>query len=133
MANVTDVQVVANTGRRYVVRLLGELDTTNEAAVTKVDISTLTDAAGTAATYSAIDRIEYDVAGFASVELEWDATANDKIVTLTPGQGIMDWSKEGGLVDPKSTGTTGDIKLTTTGTAGATTNYNITIWLRPKA
>ena len=133
MANVVDSQVVVNNNRHYVVRLIGELDTTNETAVVKVDCSTLTDAKGNTATYTAVDRIEYDVAGFASVELAWDATTDDKIVTLTPGQGILDWSKEGGLVDPKSTGTTGDIVLTTTGTPGATTNYNITLWVRPKA
>lgn len=132
MADVVNTNVIqSNGGRYYVAQFLNESDGTGESAVTKVDISTLTDAQGNTATYSAIDRIQYVVTGFNYVTLYWDATTDDEIAVLK-GSGFLDWSAEGGNVDPKSTGSTGDIKLTTDGAADGA-GYDITIWLRPKA
>ena len=130
MVDVVNTNVI-HDGRYYVAQFTNESDGTGEAAVQKVDISTLTDAHGNTATYSAIDRIQYAVSGFNYVTLYWDATTDDEIAVLK-GNGVHDWSAEGGNVDPRTTGTTGDIMLTTDGAADGS-SYDITIWLRPKA
>jgi hypothetical protein len=131
MADTVNTNVVHNGKRYYIVRLTNESDGTGESAVTKVDMSTLTDALGATATYSSIDRIEYSVNGFNYVTLYWDATTDDEIAVLK-GNGVIDVSLEGGMVDPKSTGATGDIKLTTDGGSDGS-SYDITLWVRPKA
>jgi len=131
MADAVDSKVIYS-GRRYGLHLTNVSDGTGESAVTKVDISTLVDPNGATATYSAIDRVEYNIRGFTSVRLLWDHTTDDEIAVLPTGSGVMDWSVGGGNVDPRSTGGTGDVLLTTAGaTSGAT--YDLTIWLRPKA
>jgi hypothetical protein len=99
-------------------------------AVVKSDISTLTGPNGSAPSSQVVEWIEYDVQGFTSVRLDWDATTDDEIAVLS-GQGVLDWTAYGGLVDPASTGATGDIVLTTAG-ASATATYTITIGLRLK-
>ena len=131
MVDTVNSYVLNNNGRRYVLRLTNESDGTGESAVTKIDVSTLTDANGVTASYLAIDRIEYSVWGFNYLTLYFDADTDDELAVLS-GQGVMDWSMEGGFVDPLSTGTTGDIKLTTDGGADGS-GYDITIWTRPKA
>lgn len=130
MADTVDVKLIHNGKRRKVYHLTNESDGTGESAVTKIDISTLTDAAGTTATYSAIDLIEFQVsAGY--VVLEWAHTTNDEIAVLR-GAGIFYWGDVGGNVDPKSSGGTGDVVLTTDGFVDGS-SYDITIHLRPKA
>lgn len=133
MASTIDVKSIFS-GKRYEVFHLtsysvGAPDA--EAGVVKVDISTFTDAAGNLATYSAVDRIEYSVWGFSHVLLEWDHTTDDEIAVLS-AQGIMDWSKVGGNVDPRTAGETGDIILTTNGAVDGS-GYDITLYVRPKA
>ena len=132
MADTVNTSVVFSGKRRYAVHLTNESDGTGEAAVQKVDISGLVygDRAGTAATYSVIDLIEYSVTGFNYVVLEWDHTTNDEIAVLA-GQGVIDWAAYGGKTDPQSAGGTGDIVLTTDGGADGS-GYDITIHMRPK-
>lgn len=131
MADTVNTTVVRNANGRYVVRFQNASDGTGESAVTKVDVSTLTTASGSTPTYTTVYRIEYSVSGFNYVTLYWDATADDEIATLS-GQGVIDVSMEGGITDPKSTGTTGDIKLTTDGGSDGSA-YDITVWLKLKA
>jgi len=131
MADTVDSKVVYS-GRRYALHLTNVSDATGESAVTKVDISTLADPHGTVATYSVVDRIEYNIQGFTSVRLLWDHTAPDEIAVLPTGSGVMDWSVVGGNVDPRTAGGTGDVLLTTAGAVSGAT-YDITLWLRPKA
>lgn len=131
MVDTVNTQVVFNGNRRYTVHLTNESDGTGESAVTKVDISTLTDGAGVTASYFTVDLIEYSVWGFNYVTLEWDATANDEIAVLF-GQGVIDWVAFGGKTDPQSAGTTGDMVLTTDGAADGA-GYDITVHIRPKA
>ena len=104
---------------------------TTETGVLKLDISSLTDAFGNTATYSAIDRIDYNIGGYNYVELLWDHTADD-VITVLRGYGSTDWTLDGGNNDPRSAGGTGDILLTTNGGA-AGSSYDITLWLRPKS
>lgn len=132
MTDVVDNTVVHN-GRRYVTHHTNVSDNTGESAVTKVDISGLTIfPSATVPTYTIVDRIEYNIQGFTSVRLFWDHTTDDEIAVLPTGSGVLDWSTVGGKVDPRTSGDTGDIKLTTAGSASGNT-YDITLYLRLKA
>lgn len=131
MADTVDVKVLRNRFGRYVVHLTNISDSTGESGVVKVDVSALTNGAGAVATYTNIQRIEYNVQGFTSVRLHWDAATDDEIAVLPTGSGVMDWTPEGGNVDPISGTPVGDIKLTTAGAAAGNT-YDITIWLKLK-
>jgi hypothetical protein len=131
MADTVDVKTLFGGKRYKMFHLTNQSDGTGEAAVTKVDISTLTDPVGAVCTYTAIDRIEYSVFGMNYVTLAWDHTTDDEIAVLS-GQGVMDWSQLGGNVDPRTAGGTGDILLTTNG-AAAGAGYDITLYVKPKA
>ena len=129
---MADVVVHENGPRNYIFTV-SEVYTvaTDETDVQIVDISTLTDAEGNTATYSTIDCIEYNVFGVNHVELAWDHTANDRIVTLL-GDGKFKWFHFGGNVDPQSAGGTGDILLSSNGVVVGG-GYTITVYMRPKA
>lgn len=131
MADTVDVKVVHNGRRRYVVHLTNVSDGTGENDVVKVDVSTLIGPDGTPPTYTVVEEIQYSIQGFTSVRLEWDATTDDEIATLSSGNGYLNFRQIGGLVDPKSSGTTGDILLTTAGAVSGAT-YDITLVVRLK-
>ena len=128
--NVTSTYIHAANGN-HTLHLTNESDSTGEDGSTpKVDISGLVAGNGLAATYTAIQRIEFSVWGFNYVTLYWDADTDDEIAVLK-GNGVADWSLEGGKVDPRSTGTTGDVKLVTDGGADGS-GYDMTIWFKAK-
>jgi len=132
MADTVTVTTLYEGPTRFIVRLTGISDGTGETAVTKVDISDHMAPNGQPATYSAIDKIQYSVHGYSSVRLYWDH-GNDDVIALLAGDSVGDelcWDKLGGLIDPRTAGGTGDILLTTLGSAAAT--YDITIWMRFK-
>lgn len=53
-----------------------------------------------------------------AVRLEWDATADDHILSVgSGGLGCFDFTHFGGIKNPGSSGATGDILLTTTALA----------------
>lgn len=131
MADAVNTTVVRNKHGRYVVHLTNESDGTGEAGVVKVDVSTLTSTSGVAATYTTVHRIEYSVWGMNYVTLKWDATTDDEIAVLS-GSGVIDFFPEGGITDPKTSGTTGDIKLWTDGAVDGS-GYDISIWLKLKS
>jgi len=126
MADTVDTLVVHKGKKIYVVRLTNISDGTGESGVAKVDISTLTGQNGSAPTYTKIREISWSIQGFTSVRLYWDHTTDDEIAVLGTGNGYMDFTAVGGLVDPRSTGGTGDILLTTAGTTSGNT-YTITL------
>jgi len=130
MADTVDTKVLFNGRRRYAVRLTNISDGTGESGVTKIDISTLTNGGFTPTSFS-IDLIDYNIQGFTSVRLFWDHTTDDEIAVLPAGSGTLDFIAAGGSHDPKSTGGTGDVLLTTANTTAGNT-YDITIWGRPK-
>ena len=131
MADTVDSNVVHSGSRRYAIHLTNESDGTGESGVTKIDISTLIGPDGTAPTYTVVEEVRYNVVGFNYVVLEWAHTTNDEIAVCGTGADYMDFTGLGGLVDPKSTGGTGDIVLTTDG-GGDGSGYDITIVLRLK-
>jgi hypothetical protein len=131
MADTVDTKVIRNANGRYVVKFTNIYVDTGESGVVKVDVSALTNAAGAAATKANVWRIEYNIQGYTSVRLHWDAATDDEIALLPAGSGVMDFTPEGGPTDPVSATPVGDIKFTTAGaTAGNT--YDITLWCRLK-
>jgi len=131
MADTVDTKVIRNKHGRYVVKLTNISDGTGESGVVKVDVSALTNASGAAATMAHVWRIEYNIQGFTSVRLHWDAATDDEIAVLPTGSGVIDFTPEGGMADPQSTTPVGDIKLTTANTTSGNT-YDITLWVRLK-
>jgi hypothetical protein len=132
MADAVTTEYVFNGQRRKIVHLTNISDGTGESGVVKVDLSAITFNNGVVPTGSAIDLIDYQIQGFASVRLYWDHTTDDEIAILPAGTGTIDWYAHGGKTDPRTTGGTGDVLLTTNGGASGAT-YDITIHLRPKA
>lgn len=132
MADAVTTETVFNGQRRKIFHFTNISDATGESAVTKVDISALTFGGGQTPTYSAIDMIDYNIQGMSSVRLYWDHTTDDEIAILPAGMGSIHFEALGGKVDPRTTGGTGDILLTTNGQASGGT-YDITLYVRLKA
>ncbi len=129
MADTVSTQVLSNGPRNYVVRLQGTSDATGESAVKKVDASTLFGPDGqNAPTGFSIKKVDYSISGFTSVQLLFDATTDDVALTLSgDGNKVFDPP----IPDPRSTGTTGDILLTSNG-ASSGDAYDITLSLIKK-
>lgn len=120
MVDTVSTDVLVSGQNIYNIRLIGESDGTGEAAVAKIDISTLVGPNGVLAPSSVkIMEIQYDIQGFSSIKLSWDG-GTDTVAALLSGQGIKEYSLTGGLVSD-ATGGTNDLKLTSSGAvAGAT-------------
>ena len=130
MADVVDTLVLRNNPREYAARWTNVSDATGESAVVKIDISTLTGPNGRAPTAVKIEEMRWNIQGFNSVRLFWDHTTDDEIAVLS-GVGAVDYGPLSGLMDPRSTGGTGDVLLTTNGAAVGNT-YDIAIRVRLK-
>jgi len=127
MADTVDSLVQFSGTRKYVIRLTNISDGTGESGVIKVDISTLTNGKGIAPTALNVESIQWSIQGFSSVRLHWDHTTDDEIAVLGAGNGFKDYTQAGALKDPRSTGGTGDILLTTAGAiSGATYDILLT-------
>ena len=134
MTDTVNTNVTQDGQRNYVVVLQNVSDGTGESAVKKVDISTLL-GSGTSGNQNAapvsfaVKEIEYDIQGFSSVRLFWDATTDDEMAILS-GQGYFNFDPP--FADPRSTGFTGDVMLTTAGAVSGAT-YTIKLWLLKKS
>lgn len=127
MADVVDTRVLFNGTRKYSARFTNVSDATGESAVVKIDISTLIGPNGVdAPTAVKLTEVEWSIQGFTSVRLLWDHTTDDEIVVLAPGNGYASYEGVGGLMDPRSTGGTGDVLLTTAGAISGA-SYDITV------
>lgn len=131
MADTVDTLVIRTSPREYAARFTNVSDATGETAVIKIDISTLTGPDKIAPTAVKVLEIAWAIQGFTSIRLFWDHTTDDEIAVLT-GVGHRNYESEGGLMDPRSTGGTGDVLLTTAG-AAANATYDIAIRVRLKA
>lgn len=136
MADAVTVNVVGNSASRHVVHLTNISDATGESAVVKVDKSTLLAVDGAEPASLDIEAVRWNVQGFTSVRILWEHTTDDVALVLS-GSGYDDFVSGGpfpeslgtrGLRDPRSSGGTGDIVLTTAGTTSGNT-YDITLWL----
>jgi len=128
MADTVTTTTVFNGLKRLVVHLTNTSDGTGESAVVKVDKSTFTGLNGLEPTDFVLEKVEYDVSSM-RVILTIDRTTDQTLVVLQ-GQGVMDFTPEGGLLKA-STGDTGDILLTTANHASGD-GYDITLTLRKK-
>jgi len=131
MADAVNSTVIIDGDRNYVIHMDNVSDGTGEAAVKKIDISTLTFSDGTVPTMLKLMEVQYAIQGFTYVQLLWDATTDDEIVTLPTGSGVISFDGIGGKADPQSTGTTGDVMLTTAGAASGA-SYDITAVFKKK-
>ena len=128
MADVVDTNVVFSGTRRYIVRLTNISDGTGESGVIKVDKSTLVNSNGVEPAAINVESIQWTMGGFQSVRLYWDHTTDDEIDVLSTTSGFRDYTLGGVLKDPRSTGGTGDILLTTAGAISGAT-YDIVLSL----
>lgn len=131
MATTIDSLVINPGPKRYVVKKVGTDDGNGSSAVVLVDVSSLTGPDGTAATKMVLEEISWDIQGYTSIKLLWDADTDDELISLGSGSGAMSWAAVGGLKDPRSTGAVGDILITTAGHT-ATSTFTITLVLRLK-
>lgn len=128
MADAVQINTLFNSPRRKIIQLINLSDGTGESAVVKADISADTGPSGAAPSKYSIQEAEFDIQGFTSVAINFDATTDDEGLLLT-GNGYKDFTGFGGLHDPQSTGATGDIVLTTTGAASGA-SYDIILVLK---
>lgn len=134
MADTATTRTLLDTSTRLIVQLSGISDGTGESAVTKVDKSTFTANDNAEPASLDIERIDYVVAGFPYVKILWDHTADDQAIVLPAGAAELHFddvvsAAQPILTDPRSTGGTGDILLTS---PAAATNgvYSIFLYLR---
>ena len=129
MADITTTTILSENDRQIVMAFQYQfVDTGNEDAVKKVDVSTLIkNAAGESCTAVRIVEAWWTIFGM-TVQVEADASTDVIILHLDENQsGYQDYSVFGGL--PKTTtygsSPTGDIRFTTTGAGAVTDTYQI--------
>ena len=130
MANVGTKQTLMDGPRNLVVKVAlvadGVADSSDELMINVSDYSSPTPD-GTNPVK--ITRIWAQLAGFAAT-LEWDATTNVDIVTISIDMEFdQDYRSIGGLVNNAGTGITGDILIDTAGIA-AGDEGTILLWMR---
>ena len=114
---------------KYIVKHWQAYGDTDQSAVTAIDTTTLTSAPGYehgtshAPSYLSLYEIEWSIQGWEYVQLLFDATTDDEMITMS-GDGSMNFRGVGGKPDPQSSGSTGLVKLTSQG-AGTDSSYNI--------
>lgn len=123
MADAVTQQTLVDGERNVVMKFTNVSDGTGEAAVLKVDVSTLSGAPSRVR----IDRVDYDISGMA-VNILWDATADATGLVLA-GHGTLDFSCFGGLQNDAGAGVTGDILFTTIGHS-ANDTYSIVLHMK---
>lgn len=120
MANTVTTQTIHDGDRNLVILLTGLLDTSNEARVIKVDVSSYVPAC----TKVSVERIKYSIASQLTIILDWDADTDVRFAALT-GDGELCMGRSGGIVNNAGAGVTGDIYLTTVGWASGSQAYTI--------
>lgn len=135
MADITSSTILSENTRQIVMAFQYQyVDTGDESAVTKVDVSTLQpNANGDSCTGVKITKCTWVVKGM-TVRVLADAATDIIMLNLDEGQsGEADFTDIGGLPNTKQTGTspTGDIKFTTTG-AGAGDSYQVVLTMIKK-
>jgi len=125
MVDKVNTNVIFNGSKRYTLQILNVSDGTGESAVVKVDKSALTGTLGAAPNDLALEEIQWNIQGFTRVDLYWDHTTDDEMLSLS-GNGYKDMREYGYIIDPQTAGGTGDVLLTTVGAASGD-SYDITM------
>lgn len=123
MADAVTSQIIFDGQHKTIVKFTSVSDGTGEAAVLKVDVSTLTPPA----TAVKIRKAWYDVSFGMSVSILWDATTDVPALILA-GFGCHDFTCFSGIPNNAGAGKTGDIRFTTNG-ASADDTYSIVLEL----
>lgn len=134
MADTVDSKVLFSGQNLYTVRLTNVSDGTGETTVTKVDRSTLTGPDGVnAPSKLVVTKVDYDVQGFEGVALYWN-DGTDELLEVLSGSDFKEYRDVGGMAPDTTpsalTDATGDILLTTNGTAASGDTYSIVIHFR---
>lgn len=131
MVDAVSTDYIVKGNNIILMRIVGVSDGTGESDVVKLDVSALTGPDGVnPPSKIKIEEIQYDVQGWDAIQLEWDGTTDTPAMVLS-GQGVKLWLPGEGVVSDNADGT-GDLLLTTVGTATANYTYDITLRLRLK-
>ncbi len=131
MADIATSTTISDGERHAVMRFTYQyVDTGNEDAVSKVDVSALTASSnGDTCTAVRIEEIWFATVGMA-VLIEADATADTVLVPVPSDRmGRLDMSSFGGITSKLGSGATGDILFTTTGAGAVGDAYNVVLKL----
>ena len=111
MGDTVDTIVNTDGPRNYGATFRNTSDGTGESTVVKVDASSLIGPDEvTEVDYFSIKSVQYDIQGFSSVDIIFDAATDDIALSLS-GNGYLEFTQP--VTDPKSTTYTGDISFTT--------------------
>tara|TARA_R100000808_G_C2154775_1_gene166132 strand:+ start:9237 stop:9650 length:414 start_codon:yes stop_codon:yes gene_type:complete len=129
MADITTTTTINDSVREVVMAFQYQyIDTGNESAVLKVDVSSLKkNSNGDSCTSVRIVEAWWTIYGM-TVEILADASTDVIMMHLDADQsGYQDFTRFGGLPSTKTYGTSpgGDIKFTTTGAGAVTDSYQI--------
>jgi len=130
MADAVTTQIIRNGARNFSVRLTNVSDGTGETNVAKVDKSTLVGVSGTEPASLSLLGTEHFIQGFEAVKITWDHTSDVTGLVLAGAYG-QDFTAQGGVHDTGSGGS-GDILLTTVGSAAANDTYDVTLHFKKK-
>lgn len=109
MANVITTQTLNDGPRNLVIKVNISADGSGEESSTSlVDVSSFS------VSEVRLDRIRGELDGF-TVTLEWDATSNVDIFTLSDGETDLKFEDIGGIPNNSGSGKTGDIDFSTNG------------------
>jgi hypothetical protein len=131
MANITNSQILQEGPRNVVVKLTGELDT-SDLAVTTVLTPATYNQGGTGPTPTGfnIQYIWYAIGINLELFLEWHMTTNVPLLPLA-GRGRMDFTAFGGINSPGGLGANGAIDMKTQGwVAGTIQPYTIILEMK---
>lgn len=123
MTDVVTSQTLLEGSNALVQKFTNASDGTGESAALKVDAS------AHGASELRLDKIDYHTSGM-GVNLAWDATADEPIVTIGQNaDGCLDFRASGGLRNNAGAGKTGDINFTTVGQSAGDA-YTIVLHMR---
>lgn len=123
MADTVVSKILHDGPRNVIVKMTSTSDGTGETLVNKVDVADLVPLPARLR----VDKIDYDISGM-QVQLLFEGTPNAEIVTISTGQGSMEFM---GGINATGIGATGNILLTTI-SAGNNDSYSIILHLRKK-
>ena len=123
MVDTVTTQILRDGRRNLVMKFTNISDGSGESAVTKVDVSSLSEAPARVR----ITRIDYTTAGI-GLDISWDADAD--VLALTIPQDMsdsIDYRWFGGVTNNAGAGRTGDIKFSTNNSPLAGDRYTVVL------
>lgn len=130
MADAVTSQTIIDGSKTAVLKFTNVSDGSGESAVTKVDVSALSNnSLGQTCTGATIQKIWWQCTGM-KVSILFDASTDVLAIQLGENQsGHHDYTSFGGLTNNAGSGKTGDINFTTVGHSSGDT-YTVILYLR---